>query len=331
MRIVLLGLGRLGAFHAKVLRELPGVTELRLFDADAGRARAVAAELGLAPAPSLDAALERAEAAVIVTPTGTHAPLIDRCLDARLPIFCEKPIALDLETTKAVVDHVARANGKLQIGFQRRFDTGFREARRLVQGGALGTVYSFHMTSRDALPPSDAYVETSGGQFVDQLIHDFDVTRWLFSDEVEELYATGSTLGFPQYAEFRDVATSGVVLRMRGGAVGLLQAARHNEAGYDVRLEVYGAKDSIAVGLDPRTPLRSVERDAPKLKGPAYPTFFVRFGDAYRAELAHFLRFARGEVENACTAEDAMEALRIGLAARTSLGEHRPVGLYEIA
>src|SRR5947209_3040620 len=215
MRIAVLGLGRLGAFHAKVLRELPGVSELRVYDPDEARASTISAELGLAPAASIDAALEGADAAVIVTPTGTHAPLIHRCLDARLAVFCEKPIA--------------------------------------------------------------------------------------------------------------------PVRRLRGGAVGLLGAARHNEAGYDVRVEVYGAKDTIAIGLDPRAPLRSVEKDAPKFKSPAYPSFFVRFGEAYRAELAHFLRFARGEAENVCTVVDGMEALRLALAARRSLEEHRPVGLYEIA
>jgi myo-inositol 2-dehydrogenase/D-chiro-inositol 1-dehydrogenase len=112
--------------------------------------------------------------------------------------------------------------------------------------------------------------------------------------------------------------------------MGLLEAARHNEAGYDIRVDVYGAKDTIAVGLDPRTPASSVEADAPKLKNPAYPTFFVRFGDAYRAELAHFLRFARGEVENACTVRDGMEALRLGLAATRSFKEHRPVAIKDV-
>src|SRR2546426_4378836 len=331
VKLAILGVGRLGAFHAKALRALPGVDELRINDADSSRAAALAKELSAEHAASIDAALDGADAVVIVTPTGTHAQLIRRALDKSLAVFCEKPIALDLESTKRVVEQVDKTKGRVQIGFQRRFDAGFQEARRRVRAGELGTVYSFHMTSRDALPPPDAYAETSGGQFVDQLIHDFDVTRWLFGDEVDEIYATGSTLDFPQYARWGDVATSGAVLKLRGGAVGLLQAARHNEAGYDIRVEVYGAKDTIAVGLDPRTPLRSVEKDAPKLKDPAYPTFFVRFGDAYRAELAHFLRFARGEAENACTAEDAMEALRIALAARISLGEHRPVVLREIA
>jgi len=330
MRIAILGVGRLGAFHAKVLRELPEVDELRINDADAARAASLARELGAVHAPTIDAALDKADAVVIVTPTGTHAELIRRALALGIAVFCEKPIALDLEATRGVVEDAARRKGRVQIGFQRRFDAGFREARRRVRGGELGTVYSFHMTSCDALPPPDAYVETSGGQFVDQLIHDFDVTRWMFGEEVEELYATGSTLGFPHYAAWGDVATSGVVLRLRGGAIGLLQAARHNEAGYDIRVEVFGAKDTIAVGLDPRTPLTSVERDAPRLRSPAYPTFFVRFGDAYRAELAHFLRYARGEAENPCSAEDAMEALRIALAARRSLHERRPIGLREI-
>jgi myo-inositol 2-dehydrogenase/D-chiro-inositol 1-dehydrogenase len=331
VKIAILGVGRLGAFHAKVLRDLPGVDELRINDADAGRAAALATELRAKHAKTIDDAFAGADAVVIVTPTGTHADLIIRALDAGLAVFCEKPIALDLASTKRVVDHVERSKGRVHIGFQRRFDAGFVEARRRVRAGELGTVYSFHMTSRDALPPPDAYVETSGGQFVDQLIHDFDVTRWLFGDEVEEIYATGSTLGFPQYARWGDVATSGAVLRLRGGAVGLLQAARHNEAGYDIRVEVYGAKDTIAVGLDPRTPVSSVERDGPRMKSPAYPTFFVRFDAAYRAELAHFLRFARGEAENACTVRDGMEALRIALAAGRSLRERRPVGLSEIA
>ena len=331
MKIAILGVGRLGAFHAKVLRDLKGVDELRINDADAVRAAALAKELGAKHATSIDDALAGADAVVIVTPTGTHAELISRSLDKGLAVFCEKPIALDLESTKRVVDHVDKTKGRVQIGFQRRFDAGFQEARRRVRGGDLGTVYSFEMTSRDALPPPDAYIEGSGGQFVDQLIHDFDVTRWMFGEEVDEVFATGSTLGFPQYAKYGDVATSGVVLKLRGGAVGLLSAARHNEAGYDIHVEIYGAKDTIAVGIDPRTPMSSVERDGPKMKDPAYPTFFVRFDAAYRAELAHFLRFARGEVENACTVRDGMEALRIALAARRSLKERRPVALKELA
>jgi len=330
MRVAILGVGRLGAFHAQVLSEMPEVSEVRVYDADAQRAGDVAAPLGARAVATVDEALRSADAAVIVTPTGTHADLIHTCLDLGLPAFCEKPISLDLASSRAVVEHVEKADGKVQIGFQRRFDAGFQAARELVRSRALGTIYGFAMTSRDALPPPDAYIRTSGGQLRDQLIHDFDVTRWLFGDEVEELTALGSTQGFPQYADLGDVATAAVVMRLRGGAVGTASAARHNEAGYDIRVEVYAAKDTIAVGWDPRTPVRSIEQDMPALAGPRYPSFFVRFDAAYRFELAHFLRFARGEAENPCTVADAHQALRIAEAATLSLRERRPVTLSEI-
>ncbi|GAC1701286.1 MAG: hypothetical protein NVS9B6_15990 [Candidatus Limnocylindrales bacterium] len=186
------------------------------------------------------------------------------------------------------------------------------------------------MVSCDRLPPPDAYITTSGGQFKDQLIHDFDITRWLFGTEVTEVSATGSTRELPQYAAMGDVATSAVTLTLADGTLGLLTALRHNEAGYDIHAEIHGAKDTIAIGVDPRTPWRSVETDAPALAGPAYPSFFVRFAEAYRAELAQFLRYARGEAENACTAADALAALRIADAAGRSWRERRPVSLTEV-
>jgi myo-inositol 2-dehydrogenase/D-chiro-inositol 1-dehydrogenase len=331
MRVAVLGVGRLGATHAENLAKLTEVTDLRVFDQDPTRAQSVAAPLGAHPVATVDQALHGAEAVVIVTPTDTHAPLIRRCLDARLPTFCEKPIAIGIAETRGIVEHVAHTEGRLQIGFQRRFDAGYQRAREAIRDGSLGTIHSFVMVSCDRTPPPDTYVAGSGGQFKDQLIHDFDITRWLLDDEVDEVVAMGSTLGFPTYEGMGDVGTSAVVLRMRGGALGLATALRHNEAGYDIHVEIHGGKDTIAIGIDPRTPWRSVEADAPRFSSPAYPTFAVRFADAYRAELAHFLRFARGEVENACTAADGLEALRIAEAAGRSWREQRPVRLAEVA
>ncbi len=330
MRIGLLGVGRLGAAHAATLRALPDVADLAIYDADAARAKEVAAKVGGRAVDTIDAALAGVDAAVIVTPTDTHAPLIKRCLDAKIATFCEKPIAIGIAETREIVAHVERTGGRLQIGFQRRFDAGYGRAKDALSSGRLGPVYSFVMVSCDRLPPPDAYIATSGGQFKDQLIHDFDITRWLFDDEVAEVTATGSTLGLPQYEEMRDVATSAVLVKMRGGSLGLITGLRHNEAGYDIHVEVHAAKETLAIGIDPRTPWRSVEADAPALAGPAYPSFFVRFADAYRAELAHFLRFARGEAPNACTAADALEALRVAEAAGRSWRERRPVRVSDI-
>ena len=331
MRISVLGVGRLGASHAKMLAALPGVSQLTVYDADAARAHDVAAPLNARAVGSIDDAFAGAQAMVIVTPTDTHAPLIKRAIDKGLPTFCEKPIAIGIAETREIVEHVTKQDGRLQIGFQRRFDAGYRAARTELQSGRLGNVYSFLMVSADRLPPPDGYIKTSGGQFKDQFIHDFDITRWLFGQEVVEVTATGSTKGVPHYEGMGDVGTSAVMLKLADGALGLMTALRHNEAGYDIHVEIHAAKDTLAIGIDPRTPWRSVESDAPSLGGPPYPSFFVRFGDAYKAELAHFLRFANGQADNPCTAADALEALRIAEAAGRSWRERRPVALTEIA
>jgi len=291
----------------------------------------VAGPLNARVVGSIDDAFNGVDAMVIVTPTDTHAPLIRRAIDQGLPTFCEKPIAIGIPETRDIVEHVKRKNGRLQIGFQRRFDAGYQRARAELSGGALGAVYSFLMVSCDRLPPPDGYIKSSGGQFKDQFIHDFDITRWLFGQEVAEVTATGSTKGVPQYEAMQDVGTSAVLLKLADGTLGLMTALRHNEAGYDIHVEIHAAKDTLAIGIDPRTPWRSVEADAPKLAGPAYPSFFVRFGDAYKAELAHFLKFAAGQVDNPCTAADALEALRIAEAAGRSWRERRTVALSEIA
>jgi len=330
MRIAVLGVGRLGASHAATLAALPGVISLTVFDADAERAKEVAAPLKARAVSSIDDAFTGADAMVIVTPTDTHAPLIKRAIDAGLPTFCEKPIAIGIPETREIVEHVKRKNGKLQIGFQRRFDAGYQRAQQELRSGSLGAVYSFLMVSCDRTPPPDGYIKTSGGQFKDQFIHDFDITRWLFGQEVTEVTATGSTKGVPQYEGMGDVGTSVVMLKLADGTLGLMTALRHNEAGYDIHVEIHAAKDTLAIGIDPRTPWRSVEVDAPALAGPAYPSFFVRFGDAYKAELEHFLRFAKGEAENPCTAADALEALRIAEAAGRSWRERRTVTIAEI-
>ncbi|HEY8730949.1 MAG TPA: Gfo/Idh/MocA family oxidoreductase [Candidatus Limnocylindria bacterium] len=331
MRISVLGVGRLGASHAATLAALPGVSQLTVYDADPAHAKEVAGPLNARVVGSIDDAFNGVDAMVIVTPTDTHAPLIRRAIDQGLPTFCEKPIAIGIPETRDIVEHVKRKNGRLQIGFQRRFDAGYQRARAELSGGALGAVYSFLMVSCDRLPPPDGYIKSSGGQFKDQFIHDFDITRWLFGQEVAEVTATGSTKGVPQYEAMQDVGTSAVLLKLADGTLGLMTALRHNEAGYDIHVEIHAAKDTLAIGIDPRTPWRSVEADAPKLAGPAYPSFFVRFGDAYKAELAHFLKFAAGQADNPCTAADALEALRIAEAAGRSWRERRTVALSEIA
>ena len=252
-------------------------------------------------------------------------------VDRGLPVFCEKPLALDLDETIALVDKIESAGATVQVGFQRRFDQAYVEARRLVETGELGTVYLVRLIAHDHEPPPDAYIPVSGGLFRDSSIHDFDALRWFTGAEALEIYAVGAVRRFEVFARYDDVDTAVATIRMSDGSLACLSQTRHDPRGYDVRMEAVGSADSVAVGLAPRTPIRSCEVDASDMfSGPAWQTFLTRFEAAYRSELAEFLRVARGEIASPCTARDGLEAMRISVAATRSRAEGRPVALTEV-
>jgi myo-inositol 2-dehydrogenase / D-chiro-inositol 1-dehydrogenase len=332
MHVGLVGAGRIGAFHARVLRAAPAVDRLTVTDLVADSAARVAAEVGAEAAPSPQAVVDAGvDALVVAAATSAHAELIHLGADAGLPTFCEKPIALDLETTDAVIEHVDKAGIPLQIGFQRRFDAGYREVRRLRVNGELGRVYVARLATHDPAPPHEAYIPASGGIFRDLHIHDFDILRWVTGQEVVEVYADGSVLHADVFARYGDVDTAVAVLRLADGSLAVVTGTRHDPRGYDVRLELVGSGDSVAVGLDARMPLRSVEPDVPPPAGPGYRNFMERFDAAYRAELAAFLEVAAGRAASPCPGEDARSALLIAMAADRSRAERRPVRLEEVA
>jgi myo-inositol 2-dehydrogenase/D-chiro-inositol 1-dehydrogenase len=157
------------------------------------------------------------------------------------------------------------------------------------------------------------------------------VLRWLTASEVEEVYADGGVRGFDVFARYGDIDTAVATFRLTGGAFAVLTVARHDPLGYDIRTELFGSKDSVSVGLGPRTPIRSVEPGVAGPAGPVWQNFLVRFEDAYRAEFAAFVRVARGELASPCTARDGVEALRLAEAATVAVKEHRIVRLADIA
>jgi myo-inositol 2-dehydrogenase/D-chiro-inositol 1-dehydrogenase len=330
MKLALLGAGRIGRLHARLLAATPGVDDLLIADAMPERAAEAATEVGGRAAPSLEAALDEADAVVIAAATTAHAELIRAAADRGKPTFCEKPLAEDIAATIAVAAHIERAGIPFQLGFQRRFDPAYREARRMIETGELGTLYSFRLAGHDPEPPHEAYIPQSGGLFRDFSIHDFDVIRWLTGREVVEVYADGGVRGFPVFAKYGDVDTAVATLRMDDGALGVLTVARHDPLGYDIRAELFGSNDTISVGLGPRTPIRSVEPGVPPQAGPAWPHFLDRFAEAYSAEFARFVRVAAGDEASPCTAHDGVQALRVAEAATLSLHEHRPVRVEEI-
>ncbi|MFJ8885307.1 Gfo/Idh/MocA family oxidoreductase [Streptomyces sp. NPDC102402] len=331
MRIGLIGTGRIGSFHAGVLARHPEVASLVVTDPDAGRAAQVAALTGAIAVTSAEEVLAAGvDAVVIASATSAHAGLIGLAARAGLPAFCEKPIALDLAGTLGALREVERAGSVLQLGFMRRFDAGYAAARTAVRGGALGRLHTVRAATSDPAPPPAAYLPLSGGLFRDCLVHDFDILRWVTGREVTEVYATGSDAGPAMFREAGDVATAAALLTLDDGTLATATATRCNGAGYDVRMELAGERDQIAVGLDDRTPLTSAEPQGPSAPAKPWPGFLERFAPAYEAELDAFLRVVRGERENPCDGREALHALRVAEACELSRAERRPVRLTEI-
>ncbi|MFF9837978.1 Gfo/Idh/MocA family oxidoreductase [Streptomyces sp. NPDC013740] len=332
MRIGLVGTGRIGAFHAGVLARHPEVEALVLADADAVRAARVAGALGAEAAPTVEALFGHAlDAVVIASATAAHAELIGRAAAAGLPAFCEKPIALDVPGTLSALRAVSEAGTELQLGFMRRFDAGYRAAREAVADGRLGRLHTVRATTSDPAPPPAAYLPLSGGLFRDCLVHDFDIVRWVTGREVVEVYATGSDAGPPLFREAGDVDTAAALLTLDDGTLVTATATRCNGAGYDVRMELAGELDQIAVGWDDRTPVESVEPLGPRPPAKPWSGFLERFAPAYEAELDAFVHLVRGERDNPCDGHEALAALRVAEACALSRRERRVVRLAEVA
>ena len=330
MHVGLVGTGRIGALHARSLKASPLVSKLTVVDTDRDRAGRVAGALGAEQAETPQALIASGiDALVIAAATPAHAELLHMAADAAVAAFCEKPIALDLVATDAVIEHVSKAGIFVQVGFQRRFDAGYLAARDAVQSGSLGDVHLVRLATHDPAPPPEAYIATSGGIWRDLAIHDFDISAWVLGRKVTEVFAEGEA-NSPLFARHEDVDAACALLRFEGGILGLLSATRNDPRGYDVRMELFGLRDSVAVGWDDRTPLRSLEPDVKPPAKPGYEDFLHRFESAYRAELHGFLEAIKDGAESPCTVTDARQALAVALAADRSLREHRPVQVEEV-
>ena len=331
MRIGLIGLGRIGAFHAGTLSALSSVSSLVVTDAVPVAADAVVERYGVEAVETPEKLLASGvDGVVVAAATDAHPELIVAAVEAGVPVFCEKPVARTMAEGVAVARRVAGAGVPIQIGYPRRFDAGFAAVRRAVASGELGWVHTVRSTTLDPAPPPAAYLAVSGGIFRDSSIHDFDAVRWVTGREVVEVYATGSDRGDPVFADLGDVAFAATVLTLDDGARAVVSNSRYNARGHDVRMEVHGSVDSIAAGWDDKLPVRSAQPGVSFPGGEPYTFFMDRFPDAFRASLGAFTEVAAGTRPSPCTIEDALETGWVAEAATLSLAEHRPVRLDEV-
>ena len=329
--VAVVGAGRIGALHAELLAgRVPGAALAAVADADEALAALVAA-LVVARAATVESVLAdpAADAVAICSSTDSHVELLVRAAAAGKPVFCEKPLSLDLAEVDRALAAVERAGVLLQVGFNRRFDPAHRSVRDAVAAGTVGEVHLVRITSRDPAPPPLDYVRVSGGLFLDMTIHDFDMARFVTGSEVVEVFARGAVRITPALADLGDVDTAVVVLTHEDGAFTLIDNSRRAVYGFDQRVEAFGSA-GMAVSENPPAHTGVVRTEAGS-RGAPLPDFFLeRYVPSYVAEWEAFAAAVREGLPSPVPGADGRAPLAIGLAAWRSLREGRPVRLAEI-
>ncbi|HEX9910521.1 MAG TPA: inositol 2-dehydrogenase [Desulfatiglandales bacterium] len=322
--IGIIGAGRIGRIHAQNLKfRIPGVRVAAVADVIIESARALAEELEI-PLHEHDYRRQlrdpEIDAVVICSSTDTHAQIIMEAAKAGKHIFCEKPVDLSLERIDQALKAVAASGVKFQVGFNRRFDPSFRKAKELVAAGKIGSPHLLRISSRDPQPPPIEYVESSGGLFLDMMIHDFDMARYLMNEEVAELMAAATCCIDPAIGEAGDVDTAVVLMKFEGGALGTIDNSRKAVYGYDQRIEVFGSEGSVIVGN--KTPTEVTLHRADSIQGEKPLFFFLeRYREAYLAEMDEFIRCIREDKTPSVGGVDGRISVELGLAAKKSLAE----------
>jgi scyllo-inositol 2-dehydrogenase (NAD+) len=322
------GVGEMGCRHAENLRRLvPHAQLVAVADVDAARARRTAEELEIEHSfGSLEAMLEckGLDAVVISTPDKFHAGAVKTVAAAGKDMLCEKPLALSLSDASELLEVVATAGVRLQVGFMRRYDPAYSAAKSRIEAGEIGIPLVFKSVGRDKYgAPLAAYKPNlSGMLFYTNSIHDFDLARWLMQHEVSEVHAYTTVASRPELAQFGDVVAGVVNLKFDDGAIGNIESHSNAIYGYDVRTEIVGSKGSILVGSQHHTPVTFLTND-----GGTQPTadhFLTTFASAYVAEIRDFVDTILNDRPPRVTGEDGLKALAVAVAAEESHLQAKP-------
>jgi len=333
LAIGLIGVGRLGRVYA---RDLAGrIAETRLVavaDPVGTLAQEVAAEFDVPrhytdPQGLIDDAA--VEAIVIVSPTDTHRQLVIAAAQRGKPTFCEKPPALSLDEIAAMKDAIAKSGIFFQMGFMRRFDSGYAAAKKQIDAGRIGTPLVFKSTSRDPFRPSLEYANprSSGGMLIDMGIHDFDLARWFMGD-VKTVATIGATIAYPELMTVGDIDNAVASLTFTSGKIGVVDLSRSGIYGYDIATEILGLEGTLKIGYLRETPVMLLTKNS--VSHDTVPYFMERFRDAYTTQLQNFAQNVLQDRPAPITIDDGLEALRIGVAATRAHETQKPVVVADI-
>ncbi|MGD0005445.1 MAG: inositol 2-dehydrogenase [Anaerolineaceae bacterium] len=333
LKIGIIGAGMIGKVHAENLSyRIPTANPIMIADINESEAHKSAERCHIPQAVKDYHEIlsnPQVEAVVICSSTNTHSQIICEAAEAGKHIFCEKPIDFSLQKIDQALKLVKEKGVKLQVGFNRRFDPSFNRVRQAVTGGEIGEPHLIHIVSRDPEPPTPEYVKTSGGIFMDMTIHDFDMARYLVGKEVTEIYAAGGVRIDPEIGKAGDLDTILLLLKYEDGTLGTIDNSEKAAYGYDQRVEIFGSKGAIQISNNyPNSAVVSSSQAIYRDK-PLY--FFIeRYIESYVAELRSFIDAVMNHQQVLVTGKDARMPVVMGLAARRSYDENRPVKLSEI-
>lgn len=266
---------------------------------------------------------------LICSSTDTHSIISVEAIEANKHVFCEKPIDFDLEKIKSVIAALDNSNVKYQVGFNRRFDHNFEAVKKAVVAGTIGEPHIIRITSRDPEPPSAEYTKVSGGMFMDMTIHDFDMVRFLADCDAEEVYVEAAVLVDPEIGKAGDVDTAAITLRMENGAIAVIDNSRKAVYGYDQRAEVFGSKGMVATANDTPSTLTISTAGGVVSEKPLF-FFLERYMESFAKEMEYFVAAIENDTATPLGVMDGLKPILMGLAAKKSLAEHRPVKISEI-
>lgn len=327
------GTGRIGELHIQHLcQDIPDAEIVSICSLDIETAETLSKQFNISEATTNYRKLltnPQIDAILVASSTDTHVEICQAAAKASKHIFCEKPIALDLEQIDETLAIVKEADVKFQVGFNRRFDKNFQRVRDVISSGEIGEPHILRITSRDPAPPPIEYAKVSGGMFLDMTIHDFDMARYLIDDEVIEVYAVGAVRVDPKIGEIGDIDTAVITLQFQNGVLATINNSRKAVYGYDQRVEVFGAKGMVTVE-NLSTDTVTLTNNTGRLSANP-PYFFIeRYKDAYLSELRTFVQCILDDKQPPVSDMDGRAPVVMGYAALKSLRENRPVKLSEI-
>ena len=333
LKIGIIGAGRIGNVHAEsITYHIPEAEVLMVTDVIEPNAKKLADRFGIPKysADYMDIINDPAIDAVLVcSPTPTHADITIAALKAGKHVFCEKPVHTSIERIQEVAKVAQETGKKLQIGFNRRFDHNHKAVQKLAQDGSLGNVEIIKITSRDPEPPSPEYAASSGGLYIDMMIHDFDMAMFLAGCDVTEVYAMGTSLVDKRIGEAGDVDTAIVTLTFANGALGVIDNSRRAAYGYDQRVEVFGSLGMAADENDSDSTIKL--STAAGVVGEKPQFFFLeRYMASFTEEMRQFIAAIRNDTDVPVGIHAGLMSVVLAKAAKKSLDEHRPVAIKEI-